>query len=322
MEGSENDMKNVLIIGGSGGLSSVLAQMASKNSRVWTVTRGKRQLPDGVVSLKVDRNNTDELKKILKEQNTKWDVVFDCICMNLEQARADIDILPEFSKRLVVVSTDSVYDSRAKKIPEDEYGICVHESGSTKDCTYAGNKRRMEECFLKEMESMHPALDITIFRPGHIYGPGFLLGCFPEHSRQAELPELILKGKPIRLVGAGTYIIQPIYVDDLARVMLDSAFNEKTYGELFCIGGPDAIENRIYYKVIANCLGVDLKLEEIPVLGYVEAHPEYSGHLCHRIYDLSKLKSTGIRLPDTRIVEGIKRQLASLGYLDKIWAHI
>ena len=34
-------------------------------------------------------------------------------------------------------------------------------------------------------------------RPGHIYGPGFKLGCFPEHSRQDGLLSHIREGKPL-----------------------------------------------------------------------------------------------------------------------------
>lgn len=305
-------MKNALIIGGSGGLSSVVARLATERYLVSTVTRGTRAVPEGVTSLKADRNDAEGLRKVLREQNVRWDFVIDCICMNAEQAKADLEILPEFTDRLIVVSTDSVYDGRLKKIPENEEGICVNETGSTAECTYAGNKRRMEEAFLREMRSEKPRLKITIFRPGHIYGPGFLLGCFPEHSRQKELPELILQGKPVRLVGAGTYVIHPVYVDDLARVLVECAPNEKTYGEIFCIGGPDAIENVTYYECIAEYLGVALHVEEIPLSGYLEMHPEYGGHLCHRIYDLSKLKATGIRLPATGIKEGIAKHLKSL----------
>ncbi|MCR5830265.1 MAG: NAD-dependent epimerase/dehydratase family protein [Lachnospiraceae bacterium] len=306
---------NALIIGGSGGLSSVVARMAMENYKVWTVTRGNREVPDGVTGLIADRNDLERLREVLASQNVKWDVVFDCICMNPEQAEADIKILPEFSDRLVVVSTDSVYDGRYKRIPENEEGICVDEKKSTQECTYAGNKRRMEEVFLADMRSEKPALKTTIFRPGHIYGPGFLLGCFPENSRQPFLPEHIREKKPVRLVGMGTYIIHPIYVDDLARALVDCAVNEKTYGEIFCIGGPEAIENKTYYEVIADYFHTPLNLEEIPLCGYLEKHPEYSGHLCHRVYDLSKLRATGVRMPEVGIKEGIARTLRSMGYL-------
>ena len=61
-------------------------------------------------------------------------------------------------------------------------------------------------------------------------------------------------------------------------------------------------------------MGVSVIIDEVPLKGYLEKHPEYSGHLCHRIYDLCKLKETGIRLPDTKLFKGIGIQLMSLGY--------
>ncbi|MCR4585715.1 MAG: NAD-dependent epimerase/dehydratase family protein [Lachnospiraceae bacterium] len=303
---------NALIIGGSGGLSSVVAQMAMEQYRVWTLTRGVHELPEGVRALRADRNDLSALKQVLSGAGVRWDVVFDCICMNREQAEADLAILPEYTDRLVMVSTDSVYDGRYKRIPEREDGICVDEPGDTQDCSYAGNKRHMEEVFIKDMSS---GLKITIFRPGHIYGPGFLLGCFPEHSRQKELPELILKGEEIRLVGMGSYVIHPVYVDDLAGALVDCVHKEKAYGEIFCIGGPEAIENKTYYETIAGCLGTRAVIKEIPLEGYLDKHPEYAGNLCHRVYDLTKLREAGIRLPSTGLHEGIEKTLKYMGYL-------
>lgn len=299
--------KRALLLGGSGGLSSVVAKKAmAAGYDVWAVTRGIRELPEGVHSIIADRNDVPEFEKKLLNEKMTWDVVFDCICMNSEQASQDIAILSKVSSRLIVVSTDSVYDPYHKKTPQTEEGIFIEEEGPTSKVSYGCNKRRMELAFLEEMEKDEPALRITIFRPGHIYGPGFLLGCFPENSRQKGLPQHILEGKPVKLVGMGTYLIHPIYVDDLARVMVDCAENEKTYDQIFCIGGPESVENRLYYEEIAKVLGVPLHLEEVPLQGYLERHPEYSGHLCHRIYDLGKLKAAGMELPATHLAEGIR----------------
>ena len=49
--------KNALVIGGSGGLSSVLAVKALDKYNVYTLTRGERKLPQGVIPLKADRND-------------------------------------------------------------------------------------------------------------------------------------------------------------------------------------------------------------------------------------------------------------------------
>lgn len=155
------------------------------------------------------------------------------------------------------------------------------------------------------------ALKITVFRPGHIYGKGLKLGCYPECSRSDELIAMMQRGDALPLVGLGTYIIQPIYVKDLARVMQDCVYNDKCMDEVFCIGGPERIENRKYYEILAELLGVKGKFTEIPLQGYAQAHPEYAGHLCHRCYDLTKLKETGIRLPAGTLREGLREAIGN-----------
>ncbi len=153
------------------------------------------------------------------------------------------------------------------------------------------------------------SLQVTIFRPGHIYGPGFLAGCYPEQSRQAGLPDQILRGEPLKLVAEGIYLTQPIFVDDLADAMLDCVDQRAAFQEIFCIGGPKAMENRRYYEIMGEILGVPVTIEEIPLHGYFDSHPEYQGHLCHRVYDLSKLRNAGVKLPATSFREGMGIQL-------------
>ena len=302
--------KKALILGGSGGLSGRLAVMAKETYEVWCVTRGIRPLPEGVHVLTVDRDDEEMFTKVILEAGIKWDVVFDCICMNEYHAEQDIAVISKVSERLVVISTDSVYDPEKKDTPQSEEGEFVEETGEPGACSYAGNKRKMEHVFLNYFSEENPKLKVTIFRPGHIYGPGFLPGCFPEHSRQAGLVARIKEGKPLFLVGEGIYLTQPIFVDDLAHAMIDCVEKEKTFWEIFCIGGPKAVENRQYYMAMGKALGTDVQIKEIPLEGYLEKHPEYAGHLCHRIYNLSKLRNTGVSLPATSLEEGMRKWLA------------
>lgn len=299
----------LLVIGGSGGLSGTLARTAmEKGHEVWTVTRGVRPLPVGVRPVIADRNDEEGLKTALAGCKTKWDAVLDCICMTPEHARQDLRVLPEFSRRLVVVSTDSVYDPAYKRVPQSEEGERYVRDGS-----YAGQKRLMEEVFLREGTEK---LRWTIFRPGHIYGPGFEIGCFPEHSRQKGLLEQIRSDRPLRLVGGGTYLIHPVFAEDLARAMLDCLDKEKAFGEIFCIGGPEAVENRVYYELLGRITGHPVQIEEVPEEGYVEEHPEFSGRLCERCYTLEKLKNAGICLPSTPLEEGLREHVRWLDQRD------
>lgn len=294
-----------LIIGGSGALSGELAAQLLPENEVWTITRGNRKVISGAHSLICDRNNTEHFKSVIVNENTGWDVVFDCICMNKEHALSDIDVLSKVTDRLVVISTDSVYDPDRKCIPQGEEGFFIEND----ECTYGGNKRCMERAFIDYMAQPNHSLNITIFRPGHIYGKGLKLGCYPECSRSDVLIDMLKSGTPLPLVGYGTYIIQPIYVKDLARVMIDCITNTKCFNEIFCIGGPERIENRIYYDILAGLLNVNASYTEIPLQNYAKVHPEYAGHLCHRCYDLSKLSKTGIQLPSTTLRDGLKDAL-------------
>lgn len=305
----ETEMR-ILILGGSGGLSGTLARMAmEQGNEVWTVTRGKRPLPEGVHGITADRNEEKSFADALKNSRMEWDVVFDCICMTPEHGRQDLELLPQMTGRLVVISTDSVYDPGHKKVPQDENGEAY-----VRDDTYAGKKRQMEEVFLAAPDS---PLNWTLFRPGHIYGPGFLLGCYPEHSRQRDLLEYIRADRPLRLVGGGHYLTQPVFAEDLAGSMLDCTEKEKTFHEIFCIGGPEAVENHVYYERIGEIVGHPVTIEEIPPEGYAKAHPEYAGHLCERCYTLEKLKNAGVKLPSTSLKEGLRRHIEWLDHMAK-----
>ena len=295
----------LLILGGSGFVSGRLASMAqAQGHEVWVVTRGSRPIDARLHSLIADRNDGDALGAALAGAGTRWDAALDCICYNAHTAAVDLAVLPEYTKRLIVVSTDSVYHPAFKRIPQNEEGVYLHDGG------YGAKKREMEEVFL--YAGAPEKLAVTIFRPGHIFGPGSKLGCYPEHTRQENLIDWMKEGKPLCLVGGGQVLLHPIYVDDLCQAMLDSIAEVRTHQQVFCIGGPDVVTNAAYFELLAELLGVDVHIEEVALEGYLEAHPQYSGHLCHRVYCLDKLRDTGIATPATHLREGLMRQVEYL----------
>lgn len=294
----------LLLIGGSGQLSGRVAELAvAQGHQVWALTRGNKPLPAGVHGLVGDRSDDASVLRALQGAGTQWDAAIDCICMTADHARQDLALLPDFVHRLAVVSTDSVYEPHHKQVPQTE-----ETDHYLRDGGYGANKRLMEEAFLADKTS----LAWTIFRPGHIFGPGFLLGCFPEQSRQADLLAHMRADKPLRLVGGGEFLIHPIYVDDMALALLDCLDKPDAEGEIFCIGGPDVITNARYYECIGQLIDHPAIIESIPPEGYLEAHPQYSGHLCQRCYCLDKLRCAGVRMPDMPLEEGIRRHIAWL----------
>lgn len=298
----------LLVLGGSGFVSGHLARMAQAlGHQVWCLTRGQRASLQGIRYLRADRNDEKGLLRVLEDTGVQFDAVMDCICFDREQAGIDLRVLPRFTKQAVVISTDSVYHPAHKAVPQAEESDHYMQDGG-----YGCKKRQMEEAFLADPGP----LPWTLLRPGHIFGPGSEIGCFPEHSRQKNLLSHMRQDQPLRLVGGGKYLIHPIYVEDLCRCMLACVGNPACYRQIFCVGGPDIVENAQYYEIIGSLIGHPARIESIPEEGYLAAHPEFSGHLCHRAYSLEKLKNAGVPLPDTHLADGLKRQIEWLDSRD------
>ena len=133
----------LLILGGSGFVSGRLAQIATaQGHEVWCVTRGNRPIPEGVHALTCDAHDPAALRAALASAQLQWDAALDCICRDAPSASVDLSVLPAFTNRLLVISTDSVYHPAYKRVPQDETGVYLHDGG------YGSSKRQMEEVFL------------------------------------------------------------------------------------------------------------------------------------------------------------------------------
>lgn len=292
----------LLVFGGSGFVSRyVVSEAIDKGYEVWYITRGQRSEIPGAHALIADRNDVPALLEAIRSVGRKFDAVIDCICFNGKQASDDIAIVPEFSDRLIVISTDSLYHPDHKNVPQDENG----EAYMT-DSSYGGKKREMELVFLNECPS---TLKYTIFRPPHMFGAGSELGCFPTHTRQKDLLAQLRLGTPIRLVGGGQYLIQPLYAGDLAAAVVGCIPNPKAFNEVFCIAGPEAMPNRKYFETLSELTQLSVVFEDVDENEYAASHNDGYLYFCHRAYDLSKLKNAGIPVPKVTLREGLREQI-------------
>jgi nucleoside-diphosphate-sugar epimerase len=296
---------NLLLIGGSGFLSGTIARQAvAHGHRVWAVTRGQRPLPDGVQALVADRHDTAALRRAVQSCGQTFDLCVDCIAYRTEDLRQDLELLRALAGHLVFISTDFVFDPARRRFPQP-----VEHHEFLRDDSYGAHKRRCEELLLSADTG---AMRWTILRPCHIYGPGSLLGCLPRHGRDPELLARLRRGEALHLVGAGHYLQQPIFAEDLAQVALACPRVAGVHGRIFHTAGPDLVESLRYYAIVAEVLGVELRVEEVPVEAYRSAHPEHVSFLCHRIYDLGPLAAAGLPVPATPLAEGLRRHVASM----------
>jgi len=298
-------MANILLIVGSGFVSGTTAQQAlSQGHKVWAVTRGQRPMAEGITPITIDRSDRDAFSHAISALNQKWDMVIDGIGYDVEDAQQDIAVFRDKTDHLVFISTDFVFDPAHRKFPQGE------ETDHYLPDTYGGKKRL---CELEFINGDTGNMNWSVVRPCHIYGPGSELGCLPNHGRDKNLIEHIRAGKPLELIGGGHFLQQPILAKDLSNLMLSMLGNAKTYGQIFQAAGPDIVESREYYFIIADILGVDRPaIIELPVGEYLKENPARAPFCCHRIYSLDKIKSAGAKAPATSIYEGLKEHVESL----------
>jgi nucleoside-diphosphate-sugar epimerase len=296
--------QRILIIGGSGFLSGALARQAvAQGHQVWVVTRGQRPIPAGVTNLVADRHDQAAFEQTIRAAQSSFDLVIDCIGYQPADLEQDIALFRHLTPHLIFVSTDFVYDPARRRFPQREETDAYLSEG------YGGQKRL---CELALIQADTTPMVWTILRPCHIYGPGSQLGCLPLHSRDPEILTKLSAGEPLTLVGGGHFLQQPILARDLADLILSMGGKPSCFGQIFCAAGPDSVESRAYYQIIADILRIDLTIKETPVDQYLAANPGAAPFLCHRIYDLRKLQAAGVKIPATPLAEGLREHVNAL----------
>ena len=292
---------NILLIGGSGFVSGTMARTALEaGHRVWALSRGNKPLVPGAAALRADRDNHAAFENVVRAAGTRWDLAVDCIGYEVAHAKQDIEVLRDRVRQLVFISTDFVFDPDHRRLPRTEEHPCIEGE------SYGAKKRA---CELELANGDTGDMAWTVLRPCHIYGPGSRLGCLPLHSRDPELLATLEARRPLKLVGGGHFLQQPLFARDLATLVLSCAENPRTRGQTYVAPGPDTIESREYYRIIAEILGVPLEVQEFAVDAYLRNHPEAAPFLCHRIYGRTKLLEHGLSAPGTPIEQGLRQHV-------------
>ncbi|MBF0272142.1 MAG: NAD-dependent epimerase/dehydratase family protein [Magnetococcales bacterium] len=269
---------NILVLGGSGFLSGRFTQHALRaGHRLHCVTRGQKPLPEGVTTaLTMDRQ---EIPANLPDE-LEYDLVIDFIGMNPTHLQQSV-ALARRCRRLIFISSDYAYHPAHRKL------FLREEEAIFSDLPdYGGAKRQAEEVVLQAEAAGR--LQAIILRPPHIYGPGSWPGTIPRHGRRPTLLDDLRREETLHLLHGGLGLIQPIHVDDLARIILTLMDNEQAYGLQFSAAGPDLMTHLDYYRTLAELLNKPLHVRPYCPEGAAPDVNAYVGG--HRCYDRSRLE--------------------------------
>ncbi len=283
-------MKKILLIGGTGTISSPIARFLSEDpdSELYMLNRGKRPdtLGSHVHRLIGDANDEEGLKKLL--EGYSFDTVINFILYKRSQAEMMVRLFSGRVSQFIFISTN-VALNHDTTVNVDETMPLGNEYSA-----YGAAKAECEAYLMQEYREH--GFPVTIVRPTQTYSdhriplsvkPG---GYWPVISR-------IMRDKEVIVHGDGEGVWAGTHADDFARNFIGLIGNEKTIGEAYLIVNPEPYTWNNLYRALAEAMGKEVRIVHIPTemlslskkYGFdqsIRGDKYYSS-----IFDLSKLES-------------------------------
>lgn len=264
-------MTSILLIGGTGVLSSAVVQEAlRKNIDVTIVTRGNRNIPEGMTSIVCDKENYEMLSVLLEGKT--YDAIIDFLCFTNIDVERSFNFYSHFTNQYFFISSCAVYDTRLG-------GVCDENAPKVLPMwSYSINKWTTEE---KLMElTCKSSCHYTIIRPSVTYDDTRIpYGISPIYGYHWTLCARILAEKPIITWNNGENRCNMMRVEDFAVGVVGLIGNEKAYNEAFNICGDETPSFREVLSVVEEYLGKKATTVNVTSEFYAEQIPYRAGEL-------------------------------------------
>lgn len=263
-------MKKVLLIGGTGVLSSAVVQTAiQKGLDVTIVTRGKRKLPQGVSSIVCDK---DDKGKLSQELDSHYDAVIDFLCYTDTELESSFKFYSKYTNQYFFISSCAVFDTRVG-------GLLNEDSPKVLPIWQYSVEKWAAEQKLQELASATQC-NYTIVRPCVTYGDTRIpYGIYPEYGYHWTLCARILAEKPIITWNNGDNRCNMLRVEDFAVGVVGLIGNDKAYNEAFNICGDETPSWREVLSAVENYLGKKAITIDVTSEFYAKQLPHRAGEI-------------------------------------------
>jgi nucleoside-diphosphate-sugar epimerase len=302
-------MKKILIIGGTGIISTSLTETLAKDPLVelTILNRGHHpeKLPKNVEVLTADINDVEAVSLLLADR--KFDAVADFVLFKPEQAQARIAFFKGRTRQFLFISTVACLNHELSPL------INELTPRGNRFSTYGQNKAAAELVFLDAyQESGFP---VTIIRPAQTYSDQHIPISVKGQSVWSVVKR-IKEGQPVILHGDGQSLWASTHAEDFARAFIPLINHPQAIGEILQLINPTPHTWLQVYTTLAELLGVELhpvfipsdvlaKSQRYDLLSTIQGDKMFS---C--LYDINKLKRFVPDFkPQVSLREGLSRYL-------------
>lgn len=257
-------MSRVVVIGGSGHVGTYLVPaLVEQGHRVVNVSRGQASAYlrhvawREVEQLSVDRTADERAGTFARRiAALSPDIVVDMVAFELSSTRSLVEALAGTVAHFLHCSTIWVYGHNAAVPageddplnPFGEYGI---------------NKAQIESWLLHEARCT--GFPATIFRPGHIVGPGWA-PINPQAHVNVEVFSRMARGEELALPNLGLETVHHVHAADVAKLVLLAITNRSaSVAEAFNAVSGKALNLRGYAEAMFRWFGFEPRLRYFPM---------------------------------------------------------
>jgi len=256
-------MSRIIVIGGSGHIGAYLIPaLVEQGHDVVNVSRGQsgKYRPhtawQSVEQVTLDRTAEERSGRFASRMaGLRPDIVVDLISFDLPGTQSLVHALRGKVEHFLHCGTIWVYGHQPA-IPVDE-GEPVNPFGE-----YGINKAAIETWLLHE--SRRTGFPATVFRPGHIVGPGWApIG--PCGNLDVEVFSRMARGEEISLPNCGLETLHHVHADDIAQFVMRAIANRPaSVGETFNVVAEKALNLRGYAEAMFRWFGVEPRIRFQP----------------------------------------------------------
>lgn len=248
----------ILLIGGTGTISMAITRLLAKQGHeVFLINRGSRSadIPESATVLRCDINDETAVNKAISGMT--FDAVGEFIGFVPSQIERDYRLFSGRTKQYIYISSASAYQK-----PPSAPVITESTPLANPYWQYSRDKIACEEYLMKMYREN--GFPITIVRPSHTYDERSVpLGVHGKNGSWQVLKRM-LSGKPVIIHGDGTSLWTITHNSDFAKAYCGLVGNIHAIGQAYHITSDESLTWDQIYRIIADCLGVELRSVHIP----------------------------------------------------------